>query len=112
MIDEFKLPSGKKVVKRIDRHGYTHWDLCWIDDQYNQQLSRTLNEYESQFIDAAIKSTISKMHTSLSLVKESLQECEPSVEDYPWGPCYELVLKRRMIALREINKLLKRSKSI
>jgi hypothetical protein len=36
----------------------------------------------------------------LKTVKESLEECGPNVEDFDWGPSYELAKQRRRKALK------------
>jgi hypothetical protein len=36
----------------------------------------------------------------LKAVKASLEECGPNVEDFDWGPSYELAHQRRRNALK------------
>lgn len=35
----------------------------------------------------------------LKLIKESLEELSPNVEDFSWGPSYEMAMQRRRTAL-------------
>jgi hypothetical protein len=46
----------------------------------------------------------------LKQIKESLQECNPSVEDFSWGPTLEFAQQRKQSALKIINREIKRLK--
>lgn len=48
----------------------------------------------------------------LTQIKDSLAECKPSVEDFSWGPTYELAEKRRVAALKVIRRAIKNTTRI
>lgn len=48
----------------------------------------------------------------LKQIKSSLKECKPSIEDFDWGPTYEIALKRKKSALAILHKEIKKLKEI
>jgi hypothetical protein len=44
-------------------------------------------------------------------VRDSLKECNPSVEDFCWGPTYEFAQKRRDKAMFILTKEIRRIKN-
>jgi hypothetical protein len=44
----------------------------------------------------------------LKQIKESLQECNPSVEDFSWGPTLEFAQQRKQSAIKILNREIKR----
>jgi len=47
----------------------------------------------------------------LKQVKESLKECKPDVEDFSWGPTLEFAYKRKDVAIKILNKEIKKIKA-
>jgi hypothetical protein len=47
----------------------------------------------------------------LKQIKEALEECNPSVEDFSWGPTLEFAQQRKQSALKILNREIKRLKN-
>lgn len=47
---------------------------------------------------------------NLQKVYNSLLECEPDVENFSWGPTYELAMQRRTAALNILKKAIEGKK--
>ena len=46
----------------------------------------------------------------LKQIKESLKECKPDVEDFSWGPSWEMAQDRKKAALKILRRAIKECK--